>query len=211
MNSTPASLSLSVERIPVGAIDTICYVVSNVSGSAVIIDPGAEPEKILLRLQEKSRKPVAILLTHGHYDHIEGVALIKDTFSIPVMGSNDDAFLLESGLQSVFSGRPITPVTLDISLTDGQELLLIGTRWVVIATPGHSPGSLTFLTGSWAFTGDTLFADGGIGRTDLWGGSLKALKASLEKKLFCLPSATIVYPGHGNHSTIGQEKRFHRQ
>lgn len=200
---------LTVERIPVGPIETICYLVSNEAGDTIIIDPGAEPEKILKRIKEKSKTPVAILLTHGHYDHIEGVAAIKAAFPVPVMGAKADVFLLESGVQSVFVGRPVAPVKLDAFLTDGQELPLIGVKWKVIATPGHSPGSLTFLTETLAFTGDTLFASG-VGRTDLWEGSQKTLKKSIEEKLFCLPDATLVYPGHGNHSTIGKEKKIHQ-
>ncbi len=203
--------SLTLERIPVGSIAAICYLISDASGQTVIIDPGADPEKILKRLQDKQRTPVAILLTHGHYDHIEAVAAIKAHYPIPVMGSKDDAFLLEGSRQSIFVGRPVDPVVLDQAVTDGQVLSLCGEDWTVISTPGHTPGSVTYCVGDWAFTGDTLFANGAVGRTDLWGGSTDMLKTSIREKLFKLPDAVWVYPGHGNHSTIGQEKAIHQR
>ena len=201
---------LSLERIPVGAIGTICYLVSNAAGETVLIDPGAEPDKILKRLQDKERTPVAILLTHGHYDHIEAIANIKEHYDIPVMGSREDEFLLEGSRQSVFVGRLVAPVLLDRVLLDGDVFELLDEHWRVIATPGHTPGSVTFIVGDWAFTGDTLFAHGSVGRTDLWGGSAVAIKASITQKLFMtLPDSMIVYPGHGDSSTIGKEKASH--
>jgi glyoxylase-like metal-dependent hydrolase (beta-lactamase superfamily II) len=202
---------LSLERVPVGPIGTICYLVSNEAGQTVIIDPGAEPDKIIKRLRDKQRTPVAILLTHGHYDHIEAVSAIKALFLVPVTGSHDDAFLLEGTRQSLYVGHPVEPVVLDEVIVDGQTLSLLGQEWTVIATPGHTPGSVTYVTGSWAFTGDTLFSDGSVGRTDLWGGSTESLKTSIIEKLFLLPASTEVYPGHGNHSTIGQEKAIHQR
>ncbi len=200
---------LTLERIPVGPIAAICYLVSDPMGQTVIIDPGAEPEKILKRLNDKQKIPVAILLTHGHYDHIEAVSAIKERYHVPVMGSKDDTFLLEGTRQSIFVGRPVLPLFLDQTLTDGQVLSLLDEDWTVIATPGHTPGSLSFVVGAWVFTGDTLFANGSVGRTDLWGGSTEMLKISIREKLFKLPDALLVYPGHGNHSTLGHEKAIH--
>ena len=203
--------SLSLQRIPVGPIGTLCYLVSNASGATVIIDPGAEPDKIIKRIHDKHLSPVAILLTHGHYDHIEAIAELKKAFPLPVMGSIDDAFLLEGSRQSLFVGHPVAPVKLDALLIDGQQLSLLDETWRVITTPGHTPGSLTFLVGDWAFTGDTLFAEGSVGRTDFWGGSTDALNDSIQRKLFALPDSTWVYPGHGNHSSIGEEKKIHKR
>jgi glyoxylase-like metal-dependent hydrolase (beta-lactamase superfamily II) len=203
-------MTLFMERIPVGPIGTICYTISDPKGEAVIIDPGAEPEKILNRLHDKKWVPVAILLTHGHYDHIEGIAAIKAAFPVPVIGSEDDLFLLDGLSQSGFVGHKMSPVTLDQVVKDGQTLMLLNTAWRVISTPGHTPGSLTYVTGNWAFTGDTLFALGSVGRTDLWRGSADQIKHSIFKKLFALPDSTQIFPGHGNHSTIGQEKAIHQ-
>jgi glyoxylase-like metal-dependent hydrolase (beta-lactamase superfamily II) len=202
---------LSLERIPVGPIGTICYLISDPSGKTVIIDPGAEPEKILKRLKDKSRKPIAILLTHGHYDHIEAVNAIKAVYSIPVFGSADDVFLLEGSRQSLFVGRSVATVGLDEEVHDGDILRLLDHDWQVMTTPGHTPGSVSYVMGDWAFTGDTLFAEGSVGRTDLWGGSTENIKASIMNKLFLLPDQILVYPGHGNHSSIGQEKSIHQR
>lgn len=201
---------MRVDRIRVGMIDTICYIVSSSQKNAIVIDPGDQSEKIIRLLERESLVPKMILLTHGHYDHIGAIEALKKLGTLPVYVGQGDEPMINGSLWESYLGHPFSHPTFDHILVDGQILTLDELRIKVISTPGHSPGSVSFVVGDAVFTGDTLFADGGVGRTDLWQGSSADLADSIRRKLFSLPGELTVYPGHGNASTIGREKALHQ-
>jgi hydroxyacylglutathione hydrolase len=198
-----------LETIPVGALDANCYILSaGKKRRAVIIDPGEEEEKIFRVLERHGLVPGIVVNTHGHYDHIG----CDDNFGVPVSVHTDDVeMLLQPQLNfSITMGRfckvrsPLNTVGHGQRISEDEIVL------EVIHTPGHSPGSISLLLreprSDVLFTGDTLFC-GGIGRTDLAGGSEKQLFESIRERLLVLPDKTSIYPGHGPASTIGDEKK----
>jgi glyoxylase-like metal-dependent hydrolase (beta-lactamase superfamily II) len=182
------------------------------ASEAVVIDPGFEPEPIIEYLSKQGLKLAAILNTHGHVDHIAGNGAIKEAFpEAPlVIGVGDAAMLTDPWLNlSGPFGMSITSPPADRTLREGETYEAAGLRLEVLEIPGHSPGHIVFV---WrdetpiVFGGDVLFA-GSIGRTDFPGGNLNQLLAGIRAKLWPLPEATIVYPGHGPATTIGEERR----
>jgi glyoxylase-like metal-dependent hydrolase (beta-lactamase superfamily II) len=179
----------------------------------VVIDPGLEPHAIVDYLDEHSLGPAAILCTHGHSDHIAGNAALKRRWpDCPVViGAGDAEKLIDSKLNlSAPFGFPITSPPADRTLREGEQFHAAGLELDVLEAPGHSIGHVVFLcrqTQPWRlFGGDVLF-QGSIGRTDFPDGSFDALRRAIHQKLFTLPDDTIVLPGHGPETTIGQEKR----
>ncbi len=201
---------MQVSRVRVGAIDTICYIVSANTKNAAIIDPGSDAEKIISTIERLNLVPKYILLTHGHYDHIEAIKPLKDKYNLPVIVGAKDVYLINDQLWSNYLGRPFPQVNYDRAIIEGGTITLDELTIQALETPGHSPGSISYLVGDAIFTGDCLFANGGVGRTDLWQGSFEDIKHSITETLFKLPAETTVYPGHGNSSTIGKEKEIHR-
>lgn len=170
----------------------------------IVIDPGAE----ILDIQFPSA-PEAILITHAHIDHVEGVNPLRKKFpGIRMMISADSAAILDqiSGQARMFGLPDPGIITADDIIEPDKSFEVCGMSFTAIATPGHCPGSISFLTGNSCFTGDALFK-GTIGRTDLPGGSAPLLLDSIIEKLLTLPDETVIYPGHGPSSTVGQEKR----
>ena len=198
-----------IEVIPVGALEANCYVLAaGKKRRAVIIDPGEEEEKIFRVLEKRGLAPALVVNTHGHYDHIG----CDDNFGVPVMIHKDDLqMLLDPKLNfSVMMGRFCKVRSRIQTVKQGDEITEDELVLEVIHTPGHSPGGISLLlkapeTGI-VFTGDTLFRQG-VGRSDLAGGSEKQLFKSIREKLLTLPDETIIYPGHGPASTIGEEKK----
>lgn len=179
----------------------------------LVVDPGLEPQKILEFLDSQQLVPAAILNTHGHSDHIGGNARLKSRWpDCPlVIGSADAAKLTDPklNLSATFGGRLISPPA-DVTVDDGQTYSAAGFDLKVLAIPGHSAGHVVYL---WedhhppvAFVGDVIFA-GGIGRTDFPDGSFSQLKAGIHAKLFTLPDETQLLCGHGEPTTVGEEKR----
>ena len=198
-----------LEAIPVGALEANCYVLSaGKKRRAIVIDPGEEEEKIFRVLEANNLVCSLVVNTHGHYDHIG----CDDNFGVQVMVHKDDLEMLHDPKLnfSVLMGRFCKVRSSLQAVEHGQRITEDELVLEVIHTPGHSPGSISLLLikpqGGAVFTGDTLFCQG-VGRTDLAGGSEKQLYASIREKLFVLPDETIVYPGHGPASTIGEEKR----
>lgn len=195
-----------LERIVVGPIETNCYLLADAaSRQALIIDPGEAPERIIKRLEYKTLKPIAIVNTHGHVDHIMANQALKTVYKIPIyIHENDNEFLTDPALNySQYVGGGLTLPPADIKLKEGDIIDVGGLTVQVYHTPGHTPGGICLLCEDLLFTGDTLFC-GSIGRTDLPGGDDETLTNSL--KLFSkLPKELKVYPGHGPESTIAQE------
>ncbi len=197
-----------VHTLVVGRLQTNCYILQSDS-TALVVDPGDEPERILRFLTDISVKPSRIIATHTHFDHVLGVDSIRDKFEIPFLIHHDDLSMLESMQSRVhqilgFSVPP--PPKVDRFLKDGESIAFGEDRVKVIHTPGHSPGSISLAGQGFVLTGDALFNQS-IGRTDLPGGDLDTLLRSITKRLFTLDDDTIVYPGHGQETSIGDEKQ----
>ncbi|MEM2914389.1 MAG: MBL fold metallo-hydrolase, partial [Candidatus Bathyarchaeia archaeon] len=180
---------------------------------ASIIDPGfeeSEAERIFAKISENHLKIKYIVNTHGHMDHVSGNAKLKQVTGADILIHENDALML-SDPQKNFSkmlGLTVTSPSADRLLQDGDAIEVGQLKFEVIHTPGHSSGSISLYCKAEGvvFTGDTLFA-GSIGRTDLLGSSFRDIMSSLKGKLMKLPDSTVVYPGHGEKTTIGKEKQ----
>ena len=199
---------MKYEMIVVGPLQTNCYLVyCEETSECAVIDPGAEPDLIFQAVSSKGLKPVALINTHGHVDHVGANKDIKEKYDIPLMMHEADAPMLKSILQSglgLMLGAKNSPPP-DSLLEENDEVKIGNSTLKIFHTPGHSPGSLILLTDSFLISGDTLFCMG-VGRTDLPGGSWTTLINSINEKIFIHPDDTIVLPGHGPSTTIGQEK-----
>lgn len=199
-----------IEGRAMGAMGANCYLYAcPETKQAVIIDPGADGKQIYRWVLEKGVKVDYILITHGHVDHIGAVDELRELLGNVLVGIHSgDAGMLTDGKKNLSSyfGPGLVQKKADVLLQDGQELIVGNQRLKVISTPGHSPGGVCFLCTEGLFSGDTLFA-GSIGRTDFPGGSLDQLLAGVKQKLLVLPEETRVFPGHGEETSIGEEKR----
>lgn len=189
----------------------VYFIVNDDTKECVIVDPADSPEKIISYAEKEGFMPVAILLTHGHYDHIAGVEGVKERWNIPVYASSDEERILtDTDLNhSLMSyGRAIT-VKADRFLNDGEEFEAAGIGFRCLHTPGHTEGSCCYIIDSMkaVISGDTLF-EGSIGRTDLPTGNVPQMKKTLSEKIMALPDEYDVYPGHGGLTTIANEKRW---
>ncbi|MEV4563248.1 MBL fold metallo-hydrolase [Nonomuraea sp. NPDC049419] len=205
-----------IAGFPAGAFQTNCYVVAPAAGEeCVIVDPGQDAVEGLDELLREHRlKPVAVLLTHGHLDHVWSVAPVCGARDVPAWIHPDDRHLLSDPAAgwsdtsaSLFGGLTLSEPDDVRELSDGAVLPLAGLELVVDHTPGHTRGSVSFrLPGDEImFSGDLLFA-GSIGRTDLPGGDYTTILSSLATKCLPLPDDTVVLPGHGPQTTIGRER-----
>jgi glyoxylase-like metal-dependent hydrolase (beta-lactamase superfamily II) len=198
-----------LENVCVGPMEVNCYILaSNDVSSAIIIDPGAQERKIRHILDRHKLKAAFLINTHGHFDHIG----CDDKFDVPVYIHSKDAALLENP-QLNLSGLFALPYRVKSKiklLEDNMTVELGDIQLKVMYIPGHTPGGIALLMqkprDKIVFTGDTLFCQG-IGRTDFTGGNEALLIESIKEKLLSLPDDTIVYPGHGPSTTIGEEKR----
>jgi len=200
-----------IETIPVGMLMCNCIIIGDeATKEAIVIDPGDEVERISALLDRHGLRVRAIVATHGHIDHVGGIARLKELTGAPAMMHEADVPMYENvALQAQWLGVPAPPVTkLDGYLRDAQALEFGGSKLEVTHTPGHSPGSVSFVVPQdvpLVFAGDTLFA-GSIGRTDLWGGSMEQILRSIRTRLLPMPDDSIVLPGHGPRTTIGTER-----
>jgi len=197
-----------LETVSVGPMQVNCYILACGEGKeAIIIDPGDQARKISAVLEKYKLRPAMVINTHGHYDHIGS----DDKFGVPVYAHKQELPMLtqaELNLSASFSWAYKVKSEI-IPLEDRQIITLDCLELEVLHLPGHSPGGIGFLMkkprADIVFTGDTLFCQG-VGRTDLPGGDQAQLEKSIRERLFVLPDATLVYPGHGPATTIGDER-----
>lgn len=193
-----------LKTLILGELAVNCYILADSrTKEAVIIDPGSEPDVIKKCISEEKLKPLFIINTHGHADHIGANRFL----GLPVyIHELDSDFLIdpEKNFSSVF-GLKVTSPRAENFLKDGDRLKVGDLEIFVMHTPGHTPGGISLKVDKVLFTGDTLFCEG-VGRTDLPYGSEKELMKSISEKILALPDATIIYPGHGPASTIKHER-----
>jgi hydroxyacylglutathione hydrolase len=205
--------------LPVGLLQCNCSIIGDpISREALVIDPGDDVTRILALVGRYKLKVTAIVSTHAHIDHVGGLSKMHQYTGAPIMMHREDVPLYQGmDVQAAFLGVPVPEVTeIDQLIKEGDTLQWGALEAKVIHTPGHTPGSVSlFLPADVGkvtvvtpqlFAGDTLFA-GSIGRTDLWGGSMEQIMDSLRSKLMELPENTIVHPGHGPRTTIGEERQ----
>ena len=202
---------MQIERFIVGMVGTNCYVVSNEETSeCFLVDPGAYSDKVIAYIREHELKPQAILLTHGHFDHIMGLDGVLREFPIPVYAQEEEEILLkDASYNASVSYGPAYTFSGASYIKDGQILEHAGMTIRAIHTPGHTIGGCCYYIESEhvLFSGDTLFHDS-VGRTDFPTGSQSQLVRSIREKLLGLPEETVVCPGHMSETTIGHEKKY---
>ena len=201
---------MKVERFVIGMMGTNCYLVSNTeTKECVIVDPAVYSEELAAHIRREELSVQAILLTHGHFDHIMGIDGFLKEYDVPVYAHREEAVLLNDADYNASSdyGRAYTYSGAS-HVEDGQILNLAGMQFQVIHTPGHTIGGCCYYAEAEKilFSGDTLFQMS-VGRSDFPTGNGRQLIGSIQKKLMVLPEETIVYPGHMEQTTIGDEKR----
>jgi glyoxylase-like metal-dependent hydrolase (beta-lactamase superfamily II) len=199
-------VALAVEQLELGPIGTNCYIVRAERGApeAVVVDPSGDAATLRLRIAEMGSRCVAILVTHGHWDHLIGVAeLAEGTQAAVYMPAAERALLEEPGGFTP-PGVTVRPYTPDVLLEGGETIEAAGISFQVVAVPGHSPGHVAYHADGSLFSGDVLFA-GSVGRTDLPGSDWDTLLASIRSLTDSYPPETVVYPGHGPVTTLAAE------
>jgi len=200
-----------IDRVVVGLLQTNSYIIfDKYSGKGVVIDAGGGPWEIIHRIEEKEIKVEGIYVTHCHFDHILAVRELKEALGCKFYIHRADEEVLKRSVEDaeLYLGlSSFDPPKPDGYIDDGDEIRVGRNILKVLHTPGHTPGSVSYVFDGGVFTGDTLFA-GSIGRTDMFGGDIELLVKSVVEKLFKLPDQYAIYPGHGPTSTIGIEKKF---
>lgn len=199
-------MSLAVERYELGPIATNCYVVrtSDEASEAVVIDPGGDAAELGRELERLGVTCVGILITHGHWDHLGGVADLADASGAPVYMAAEERIALERINDFAPAELPLRPYTPDVLLEGNEALDLAGITFQTLRVPGHSPAHLAYYADGCLFSGDVLFA-GSVGRTDLPFGDWDTLVASIRLLADRFPPETVVYSGHGPETTLGDE------
>ena len=200
-------MSLAVDRYELGPIGTNGYVVRAARGApeAVVVDPGGDAAQLRLELARAGARCAGILVTHCHWDHLGGVAELAEGTGAPVYMADVEAPVLENP-DAVYAplGVRIRPYSPDVRLAGDEEFELGGIAWRTLSVPGHSPAHLAYYADGALFSGDLLFA-GSVGRVDLPGGDWDTLQESIRMVARALPPETVVYPGHGPPTSLGDE------
>jgi hydroxyacylglutathione hydrolase len=197
-------MPLAVDTFQLGPIGTNCHVAraSRAAPEAIVVDPGGDAAQLRLELARAGAKCAAILLTHTHFDHVGGVADLAEGTGAPVYVSPDAVGALENPL--VPPGLTLRGYAAAQSITGGETLDVGGIAFEVLDVPGHAPGHLSYYAEGCLFSGDVLFA-GGVGRVDLPGGDWETLLDSIRTLAERYPPESVVYPGHGPATTLGDE------
>jgi hydroxyacylglutathione hydrolase len=197
-----------LEMLTVGPFQENCYVIGD-GETGAIVDPGDEAARIALAVEQTGLEVGQILLTHAHIDHVGAVAALADEYACPVlMHAEAEPMLEQLPTQAMMMGLRFGKVPdVDRQIEDDETLEVGGLKLKSLYTPGHAPGHLAFYVEDEGvvLAGDALFA-GSVGRTDLFGGDMEVLLRSINERLLALPDETRVYPGHGSHTTIGDER-----
>ncbi|MFC1977285.1 MBL fold metallo-hydrolase [Chloroflexota bacterium] len=198
-----------IEKLEIEPFGSNCYIVGAESNKeGMIIDPGADPNRILKKVEDLGLEIKLIVVTHHHMDHIGALKEVKESTGADVaIHSNEAESLQERSSMSRFGVSYPTPPPPDRRLKDGDSIDIGDLHFVVLHTPGHSPGGICLLGEGVVFTGDTLF-NFSIGRFDMPGGNGEQLINSIHTKLMVLPDSTVVYPGHNPKTTIGTERNW---
>jgi hydroxyacylglutathione hydrolase len=199
-------VAIVVDRFALGPLQTNCYVVRSGPAApvAAVVDPGGDAAELLEQLARLGTTCAAILITHGHFDHLGGVADLADATGAPVYMPEGERLLLERYSEFAPAGVPGRPHTPDHLLFGGETVDAAGISFDCVSIPGHSPAHVAFYTEGHLFSGDLLFA-GSVGRVDLPGADWDTLLGSVRTLADRYPPQTIVYPGHGPQTTLGAE------
>jgi len=199
-------MALRVDQLSLGPIGTNCYIVRAETGSseAVVVDPSGDATEIRLTLARLGAQCAAILVTHGHFDHLLGVAELAEGTGAAVHMPDGERMLLESPQGVTPVGLTLRAHTPEVVLAGGEKLEVAGIAFDVLSVPGHSPAHVAYHADGALFSGDVLFA-GSVGRTDLPGADWDTLLGSIRMLVDTLPPETAVYPGHGPITTLGAE------
>jgi hydroxyacylglutathione hydrolase len=196
-----------IRKLVVGPLENNCFMIADEkTAECLVTDPGDEPDRILDLIKENNFRVKYILCTHAHFDHVGALPEVREETGAKIVLHSDDLVIYRNATEYAKSwGFEIDPLPEpDLLVSEGYILRLGALEFRVLHTPGHSPGGVCIYGEGILITGDTLFA-GSVGRTDLYGGDIKKLKASF-KRLMSLPDETRVLPGHGPESTIGRER-----
>ena len=197
---------LRVEQLSLGPIGTNCYIVRSDASAAeaAVVDPSGDATELRLTLARLGTKCTGILVTHGHFDHLLGVADLAGGTSAPVHMPEGERMLLENPDEKYTAGFALQAYTPDVLLEGGETIDVAGISFEVLSVPGHSPAHIAYHADGCLFSGDVLFA-GSVGRTDLPGAAWETLLGSIRTLVDTLPAETVVYPGHGPITTLGDE------
>lgn len=199
---------MNSKRIIVGPLETNCFILWSNADSALIIDPGADADRIVTAITELKIIPSATVLTHGHYDHIGAAKTISERYKISIYAHPLELDMLKNP-ELNFSAYSDNPISVFAEPLSQQLLDEIGIPLKLLELPGHTPGGIGLFNDEVLISGDTVFAGGGVGRTDLPGADFNTLKDSIEK-IIELPDELVLMPGHGGRSILGREKQSWR-